>query len=475
MVGFEEWVAVRGDAPYRLAYLLAGTRVEAEAVVEQALSRALPRWSRVVADDDPDASLRRAVVEAHRSWRARRRRGWPVPEVRPGEIADADLAEQDRVWRACLALPTDQRVAVVLGHHEAREPHHPGDAADLMGLDDGAFESLVADALDAVGARLAGEGEDDARDLGARVAASLAGTAGRAPVPGDLAAGARDRLRRRRRTTGAVAAAVAAGVAGVAVVVGLGLFAAPGEPPDRETAVDSQTPGTWVTETWRDLSVRVPPGWTGPPACPGATAPDDRPLVTRPVIACTPDSGYGVHFLEPGGELPPGTEGVVQRYRGDRYPDGAWIGYARTRNAAVWVVGDDRLTTRLVLDSSAPVGEVDVHGCATRVETESPSGRSEMSVCRYTDNGWLEQSELLSRSESVEARSVVEGGAGVGSPPDGTCTASPSEVLMSVDGFRAEVSVSYRWFAVEEQCGWLTPEVRYWAVSPGTLGATRAD
>ena len=58
------------------------------------------------------------------------------------------------------------------------------------------------------------------------------------------------------------------------------------------------------------------------------------------MIALELSYGYGVHFSEPSsGELPPGTEGVVQQYRGgSRYPDGAWIGYASSGEAAVWVV-----------------------------------------------------------------------------------------------------------------------------------------
>ena len=73
----------------------------------------------------------------------------------------------------------------------------------------------------------------------------------------------------------------------------------------------------------------------------------------------------------------------MQQYRGDRYPDGAWIGYASTEQAAVWVVTDDRTTTRQVLDSATPVGEVDANGCATRVEMAAPSSSDRLSVCRY--------------------------------------------------------------------------------------------
>ena len=104
------------------------------------------------------------------------------------------------------------------------------------------------------------------------------------------------------------------------------------------------------------------------------------------MIACEPSYGYGVHFSQPSsGELPPGTEGVVQQYRGSRYPDGSWIGYASTAGAAVWVVTDDRTSTRQVLDSATPVGAVDANGCPPRQHQEVPV-RDQVVVCRYEED-----------------------------------------------------------------------------------------
>ena len=42
VVDFDDWVAARGDALFRLAYVLTGNRADAEDVVQDALSRALP-------------------------------------------------------------------------------------------------------------------------------------------------------------------------------------------------------------------------------------------------------------------------------------------------------------------------------------------------------------------------------------------------------------------------------------------------
>jgi RNA polymerase sigma-70 factor (sigma-E family) len=114
---FEDYVAARGDALLRLAYVLTGNPADAQDVVQDALARALPRWGRIARADDVDAYVRRMVVNAHVSaWRRFRRRESPLPEVhqdRPGpEPADGAL------WEACATLPRDQRVAVVLRFYE---------------------------------------------------------------------------------------------------------------------------------------------------------------------------------------------------------------------------------------------------------------------------------------------------------------------------------------------------------------------
>jgi RNA polymerase sigma-70 factor (sigma-E family) len=155
VVDFDEWVAVRGDALFRLAYVLTGNRADAEDVVQDALSRALPRWSRIVEADDPDAYVRRMVVNAHTSWWRRfRRREAPVAEVRLGESRDPDVEEHDRVWRACLALPPEQRVAVVLRYYERLDYT---EMADLTGVREGTLRSRVSRGLAALRATL----EDD--------------------------------------------------------------------------------------------------------------------------------------------------------------------------------------------------------------------------------------------------------------------------------------------------------------------------
>ena len=144
---FDDWVAARGPALLRLAYVLTGNAPDAEDVVQDALSRALPRWDRISRVEDVDAYVRRMVINAHTSWwRKFRRRETPAAEVRPegvvagpGEGLGAD--ERHRLWAACQALPADQRTAVVLHYYEQLEYD---EIAALTGVREGTVRSRVS-------------------------------------------------------------------------------------------------------------------------------------------------------------------------------------------------------------------------------------------------------------------------------------------------------------------------------------------
>lgn len=141
---FDGWVALRGPALLRLAYTLTGNAADAEDVVQEALARALPRWSRITQADDVDAYVRRMVVNAHTSWWRRwKRRESPVAELRdsavdgPGEAFD----DHRRLWLACQALPEVQRTAVVLRYYEQLEY---AEIADLTGVREGSVRARVS-------------------------------------------------------------------------------------------------------------------------------------------------------------------------------------------------------------------------------------------------------------------------------------------------------------------------------------------
>lgn len=160
---FDTWVAARGPGLLRLAYILTGNRADAEDVVQEALARALPRWARIATLADPDAYVRRMVVNAHTSWwRSFRRRESPVAELRPpGELPGpgGGIAsdERRRLWLACRALPEAQRTAVVLRYYEQLEY---AEIAALTGVREGSVRSRVSRALATLRTEL-GEEPDD--------------------------------------------------------------------------------------------------------------------------------------------------------------------------------------------------------------------------------------------------------------------------------------------------------------------------
>jgi RNA polymerase sigma-70 factor (sigma-E family) len=164
---FDAWVTARGPGLLRLAQALTGDRADAEDVVQEALSRALPRWERISRLEDPDAYVRRMVVNAHTSWWRRfRRRESPVAEpVRVDVAAGPDDGPGDddhqRIWLACRALPEAQRTAVVLRYYEQLEY---AEIATLTGVREGSVRSRVSRGLAALRLELGQETGEESAD-----------------------------------------------------------------------------------------------------------------------------------------------------------------------------------------------------------------------------------------------------------------------------------------------------------------------
>jgi RNA polymerase sigma-70 factor (sigma-E family) len=122
-VTFDEYVRVRGPALVRLARLIAGDRHLGEDLVQEVLTKAYPRWGRIVAGGRPDVYLRQMLVNAHVSWRRKRSSGEVVDGDTRVERADrSDIGERtverDALWRQITRLSPKQRVAVVLRYYE---------------------------------------------------------------------------------------------------------------------------------------------------------------------------------------------------------------------------------------------------------------------------------------------------------------------------------------------------------------------
>src|ERR1700757_2340744 len=87
---FEEFVAGRGQALQRFGYGLTGDWGLAEDLLQTALARAYPRWSRIQRDD-PEAYVRKIMVNTWASWWRRRWRG-EVPSAQLPEAVGPDEA-----------------------------------------------------------------------------------------------------------------------------------------------------------------------------------------------------------------------------------------------------------------------------------------------------------------------------------------------------------------------------------------------
>jgi RNA polymerase sigma-70 factor (sigma-E family) len=122
---FTAWVAARGPALQRFAYLVTGRADDAPDLVQEALSRAYPRWARLAATGTVEAYVRRSIVNASiTGWRknrhlvvvddaeplVRRRDHHPDPTTR--------LDDADEAWALVQTLPARQRAAVVLRFYE---------------------------------------------------------------------------------------------------------------------------------------------------------------------------------------------------------------------------------------------------------------------------------------------------------------------------------------------------------------------
>jgi RNA polymerase sigma-70 factor (sigma-E family) len=117
---FSEFARSRWAGLARLGYGLTGDRGTAEDLAQTALASAYAAWPRVRRADDPDAYVRRILVNAYRSGFRRRR----VTEHSSGMAQDYATAvstgapehESDRavIISALLGLPPRQREVVIL-------------------------------------------------------------------------------------------------------------------------------------------------------------------------------------------------------------------------------------------------------------------------------------------------------------------------------------------------------------------------
>jgi len=132
----------------RSAFLLCGSRSDAEDLAQEALIRVVQRWGRVSRSDDPVAYSNRILLNTFLSGRRRR---WhvEVSHASPPDVSDESsdyeaVDDRDVLRRALLSLPPRQRAAVVLRHYQQMSE---ADTARLMDCSVGTVKSLTSRGL----------------------------------------------------------------------------------------------------------------------------------------------------------------------------------------------------------------------------------------------------------------------------------------------------------------------------------------
>src|SRR5437763_11964596 len=168
MDSFEAYVAARGHALTRTAYLLTGDHGQAEDLVQSALGRVYVKWGRVSRMESPEAYVRRVMVNQHVS-RWRKVRGRESLTSRPPDTVvpdpNASYAAADAVRDVVRALPPKQRAAVVLRFYEDLPD---AEIAALLGCSEATVRSQISRALAAIraGGRLDDEATHDVLEGG---------------------------------------------------------------------------------------------------------------------------------------------------------------------------------------------------------------------------------------------------------------------------------------------------------------------
>jgi RNA polymerase sigma-70 factor (sigma-E family) len=122
---FEELFQQRYEPMMRVAFLLVGSRAEAEDVVQDAFARVNLRWSRI---DNPAGYLHRCVVNRSHDVLRRRRVEQRLWWMHRHETSELDA---DEMGDALAALPPARRTAIVLRYYAGLSEQQIAEAMDV--------------------------------------------------------------------------------------------------------------------------------------------------------------------------------------------------------------------------------------------------------------------------------------------------------------------------------------------------------
>jgi RNA polymerase sigma-70 factor (sigma-E family) len=146
---FQAFVIGRWPRLMRTAFLLTGEQHAAEDLVQSTLEQVYVAWRKVGSADDPEAYVRRVMINAHARKHRRRLREFLAPKDDSGlaheqpdtgdRISQAD--DRNALLKALAQLPARQREAVVLRYWEDLTETQ---VAEAMGCSVGAVKSNAA-------------------------------------------------------------------------------------------------------------------------------------------------------------------------------------------------------------------------------------------------------------------------------------------------------------------------------------------
>lgn len=144
---FTEFVVGALPRLLRFAHMLTGNPASAEDLVQTALARSWRAW-RLHRIDDPQAFVRKVMVNSYASWRHRlsaKESSFADPPDKSTSVDECGrVDDRDALHRALLTLPPRQRAVIVLRYYEDLSEL---EIAALMGTSPGTVKSQASRAL----------------------------------------------------------------------------------------------------------------------------------------------------------------------------------------------------------------------------------------------------------------------------------------------------------------------------------------
>lgn len=145
---FREYVRARGPALLRAAHQLTGHPLDAEDLLQNALTKTYLAWDRIEDRRALDGYVRRAMVNINISqWRRRKLEEYPsdeLPETCTSSSDEPHGEVHEQLERALGELPERMRAAIVLRYYEdMTEP----EIARTLGISVGTVKSTVSRAM----------------------------------------------------------------------------------------------------------------------------------------------------------------------------------------------------------------------------------------------------------------------------------------------------------------------------------------